>query len=115
MRRDDSYRLSRIVELGRQLSEVIEQERITRADILGSFKVQWLITTPLYNIGEQAYCVSQEFKEAHPELPWSGVAGMRHRLVHDYEGTNWSLISAIVFDELPEFIDGVERILGNSE
>lgn len=115
MKRDDPYRLSRIVEIGHQLSEVMAQERITRADILDSLKVQWLITTPLYNIGEQAHCVSQEFKEAHPELPWSGVSGMRHRLVHDYEGTNWSLISTIVFDELPEFVDGVERILNNME
>ena len=27
----------------------------------------------------------------------------RHRLVHDYEDTNWSIICDIIFDVLPEF------------
>ena len=110
MKRGDSYRLARIVELGGQLYRVIEEEDIGRADVLSDLKTQWMITTPLYNIGEQAYCVSSEFKAAHPELPWSGVSGLRHRLVHDYEGTNWQLIATIVFDELPEFIAGVEKL-----
>ena len=110
MKRDDPYRLTRIVELGKQLYRVIEEEGIGREDVLSDLKTQWLITTPLYNIGEQAYCISPEFKAAHPELPWSGVSGLRHRLVHDYEGTNWRLIATIVFDELPGFIAGVEKL-----
>ena len=32
------------------------------------------------------------------------ISGLRHRLVHDYDGTNWSIISDVVFEELPELI-----------
>lgn len=35
-------------------------------------------------IGEAAYMISQEFKDAHPETPWKIIIGMRHFLVHGY-------------------------------
>lgn len=35
-------------------------------------------------VGECAYMLSHEFKEAHPEVPWADIAGMRHHLVHGY-------------------------------
>lgn len=35
-------------------------------------------------IGEAARKVSAEFRDAHPEIPWPGVIGMRNRLVHEY-------------------------------
>ncbi len=35
---------------------------------------------------------------------------MRHRLVHDYDGTNWSIIVEVVFDELPGFVKEIKKI-----
>lgn len=32
------------------------------------------------------------------------ISGLRHRLVHDYDGTNWSIISDVVFEGIA-FID----------
>ena len=39
------------------------------------------------------------------------ISGLRHRLVHDYEGTNWSIIADVVFDDLPDFLDRIETII----
>ena len=108
----DAERLARISNFGARLMEAIADEGITRDAIVSDYRVQWLIATPLYNIGEQTYHVSRELKEAHPEVPWSGVSGLRHRLVHEYEGTNWTMIADIVFDELPPFLKQVEEIRG---
>ena len=71
--------------------------------------MQWLVTTPLYNIGEHVYNLSQQYKEEHSEIQWSMIAGLRHRLVHDYEGTNWNIIADVVFDELPVLIKQLEE------
>ena len=35
-------------------------------------------------VGEAVYMLSKQFKDSHPELPWTDIAGMRHVLVHDY-------------------------------
>ena len=101
--RDDQYRLRRISELGTQLSCVI-------ADLLNDLETQWLVTTPLFNIGEQANRVSRQLVEQHPEIPWAEISGLRHRLAHDYEGTNWTMIAEVVFDELPAFIKQIEEL-----
>jgi uncharacterized protein with HEPN domain len=42
-------------------------------------------------IGEAASHVSVEFREAHPEIPWDDIIGMRHRLVHDYRNIDLDL------------------------
>lgn len=39
-------------------------------------------------IGEAARQVSREFTEAHPEVPWANITGMRHKVVHDYLGVD---------------------------
>lgn len=65
----------------------------------------------MYNIGEQIYKISNELKKENPEIPWSMVSGLRHRLVHDYEGINWTIIVEVVFDEMGKFIDSIQKLI----
>lgn len=109
--KDDSYRLKRISTLGHQLLDVVKSKPITKSEVLADFEIQWLISTPLYNIGEQVNCLSSDFVENYPEIPWSQIAGLRHRLVHDYEGINWTLIAAVLFEELETFIKQIDSLL----
>ena len=44
-------------------------------------------------------------------MPWSQIAGVRHRLVHDYEGVNWSIIVDIIFDEMDAAIQKMQDIV----
>lgn len=73
--------------------------------------MQWLVTTPLYNIGEHVYAISKEYKNEHPDIPWAMISGLRHRLVHDYDGTNWNIISDVVFEELPLLISQIQDLV----
>lgn len=72
---------------------------------------QWAVTTPLYNIGEQVYQLSDEFKKRYPKQPWGMVSGLRHRLVHDYDGINWSIIVEVFFEDMEPFVEVVRKIL----
>lgn len=110
----DRYRLERILEIGSQLQDVMNRREITAEDVEGDLETQWLVTTPLFNMGEQANGLSKEFVSAHPEVPWAQIAGLRHRLVHNYEGTNWSIISTVLLDEIPAFTDQVRAILDST-
>ncbi len=93
MKKSDIERLKKIVSLWEALSGEIMQRGITRELLLTEQFSQWAVTTPIYNIGEQVYQLSPEFKKEYPGIPWSVVSGLRHRLVHDYDGINWSLIA----------------------
>lgn len=111
MKYSDRQRLQKITETGHRLLQYLEKNQLTPECVLEDYTLQWTITTPLYNIGEHTYHVSAELKQNHPEIPWNQVSGLRHRLVHDYDGTNWNIVNEIIFRELPLFIQQAEEIL----
>lgn len=110
MKYSDAQRLEKIRVTTQKLLDYIEQAALTREDVMEQEPVRWTITTPLYNIGEQAYYLSDSFKAAHDDIPWAKISGLRHRLVHDYENTNWGLICTVIFEILPDFLRSVEAI-----
>ena len=107
----DKQRLQKLYLNACRLNQYIKDKKIKKEDLLQEYSLQWLVTTPLYNIGEQAYRITDEFKEQHSEIEWNMIAGLRHRLVHDYDGTNWNIIVEVVFDELPLLVEKIEKIL----
>ena len=111
MRKPDKERLKKIVAAWDTLKVQMEQRGITPELLLEDEFSQWAVTTPLYNIGEQVYQLSSEFKAEYPELPWNMVAGLRHRLVHDYDGINWSIIFEVLFEDMEPFVQAVRDIL----
>lgn len=111
MKYSDEQRIRKILEYSLKLCNYIKENSITKDRLMNEYSLQWLVTTPLYNIGEHAYNISKEYKEEHSEIPWGMISGLRHRLVHDYDGTNWSIISDVVFDELPLLISQLQEFI----
>lgn len=111
MNNSDKERMKKAVKLWSELSDQLKQHNVTKEKLLNDQFSQWAITTPIYNIGEQIYKISREFKEIHPELPWSKVSGLRHRLVHEYDEINWTVISNVVFYEMEPFVNSIKQLL----
>ena len=111
MKYTDIQRLQKVISIIEQLNDYLEENQITEESIENSYSVQWTVTTPLYNIGEHIYNISAEFKKDHPDIPWSRISGLRHRLVHDYEGTNWEIICQVLFQELPVFLGEIKTMM----
>lgn len=62
-----------------------------------------VVRSVLYSIGvigEAVKAVDQDFKDAHPEIPWRAIAGIRDRIVHEYFRTNTRRIWDVVQDDL---------------
>lgn len=110
MKYSDSQRIEKMRETTKKLLDYIEQAGITKEDILTSETIQWTVTTPLYNIGEQAYYLSDEYKEAHPSIPWPKIAGLRHKLVHNYYETSWEIIAMTIYSVLPGFYEEICKL-----
>lgn len=113
MKKSDQERLKKIISTWEKLSGQMKERSITPEQLLNDEFSQWAVTTPLYNIGEQVYQLTDELKKRYQEQPWSMVAGLRHRLVHDYDGTNWSIIVEVVFEDMEPFVESVKQILGD--
>ena len=112
MKYSDQQRVNKIYEYARKLTQYVRDNNITREALLTDFSLQWLVTTPLYNIGEHAYNLSAEYKSEHADVPWTIISGLRHRLVHDYDGTNWEMIVEVVFEDIPALLLQLENLVG---
>ena len=111
MKKSDNERIKKIIDIWSSLQLQIKEHSITKENLLNDEFLQWAVTTPLYNIGEQVYKISDDTKNQYPDIIWSIVAGLRHRLVHDYEGINWSIIVEVIFDEMDDFVNSIKQII----
>lgn len=53
-------------------------------------------------IGEAARRISLVFKEAHPEIPWAQMVGLRNLVTHEYEKVDLQIIWKIANENVPE-------------
>ncbi len=55
-------------------------------------------------IGEAAKNVSKDFRDSHPEIPWTKVISQRNVLVHEYGEIRHERIWAVATIHIPELI-----------
>lgn len=63
-------------------------------------------------VGEAAYQVSDTFKQAHPQIDWFKIAGLRHRIVHDYRRVDDETLWRITRKYVPPLVEELERLIG---
>ena len=61
-------------------------------------------------IGEAATRLSEQFRNAHPQLPWNEIVGMRHRLVHGYFEINIARVWQTAINDLPGLVETLEKL-----
>jgi len=62
-------------------------------------------------LGEAARRVSPPFQQAHLEIPWREIVGMRHKVVHDYLEVDYDLVWDVVTAELPALVSRLEQFV----
>lgn len=62
-------------------------------------------------VGEAAWKLTKATQLAHPDVPWLLIAGMRHRLFHDYGEIDPSTAFKAAKEHLPALLGRVRQIL----
>jgi len=108
MRRDDATLLDimNAAQLGVQFSEAVD-----RAAFLADAKTQSAVLHQLLILGEAVKRLSAEFRSAHPELPWKMMAGMRDKLVHEYDSVDLDEAWKTAKHDLPKVISALEPLV----
>lgn len=75
--------------------------------------VQDGVVRELEIIGEASRNLSDEFRDHHPEIPWSAIVGMRNRITHAYFDLDLEAIWDAVKQDLPVLKAQVEAILAS--
>jgi len=71
------------------------------ADFHADEKLQLAVIRLLEIVGEAGNDLSDDFKEQHPEIPWSQITATRNRLIHGYFDVDLDIVWKIVSQDVP--------------
>ena len=83
---------------------------LDRSNFLDDSKTQAAVLHELLVIGEAVKRLSEEFRTAHPEVPWKLIAGTRDKLIHHYDVVDLEEVWSMVTSDLPLLIRLVEPL-----
>jgi uncharacterized protein with HEPN domain len=108
MNRDLSYLLD-IANTCRTILELLEG--INKELFLVDKRTHLAILYEITITGEIVKRLSPEFRQEYPEIPWKQIAGMRDKLVHDYNKVDLDLTWEVTQSSIPELLNFVLPLL----
>lgn len=78
-------------------------------------KTQSAVLHQLLVLGEAAKRLSMEFRAGHPEIPWLLIAGMRDKLIHEYDEVDLEEVWKTARRDIPDLLRFVEPLLPEEE
>lgn len=108
MDRDDAYLLDMLIAARRAHAFCASAtwDEFQRSDLH-----QYAVFKAVEILGEAARLVSPARREAHPEIPWQQIAGMRNKLIHEYFRIDLPTVWQTVHEDLPPLIAQLERLV----
>ena len=84
---------------------------LSKANFLKDELKQNAIIRKLEVIGEATKNIPSSFRNKHPSVEWSKIAGLRDKLIHHYFGINLERVWTIIRRDLPKLKDDIKIIL----
>lgn len=73
-------------------------------------KTQSAILHQLLLLGEAVKRLSEEFRARRPQVPWRVIAGMRDKLIHEYDAVDLDEVWKTVTSDIPQLIALLEPL-----
>lgn len=84
---------------------------MTRDQFLTDAKTLKAVVADLTIIGEAARHVPHATTQAHPQIPWALMTGMRHRIVHGYYQVDPVVVWDTCQNDLPQLVQPLQQLL----
>jgi uncharacterized protein with HEPN domain len=109
MARDDRLTVEQMLAAVRRIRAIVGGR--TR-DAFEADEVRQLALSHLIQLlGEAASRTSAAFRDAHPEVPWGQLVGMRNRIVHGYDHVDPDIVWRVATEDVEPVLAALERIL----
>ena len=84
--------------------------KISRFDFDRNVMIQDAVIRNIEIIGEATKKISKTFTQSHQEIPWSEMAGMRDKLIHDYLDVDIDVVWKTIEVDLPLLKEIISKI-----
>lgn len=112
MQHDDLVYVGQMFDLGRKIDD--RARTLDRGGFDADENVRLALTHLIQTLGEAARRVSAGFQSAHPDVPWSEIIGMRHKIVHDYLSVDFDLVWDVSRHEVPRLLAQLRPLVHDS-
>jgi len=103
----DKLRIAHILKSAAQIADIVSHPKDK------ALSVQANADSLCYHfilIGEASSAISDDFKAAHPEVPWAVMKQMRNILVHEYMQTNMDIVWDTATKDVPELVQQLKAL-----
>ncbi|MBQ9020096.1 DUF86 domain-containing protein [Candidatus Saccharibacteria bacterium] len=108
----DVFLLEMIITYADELKSAISDYSIDEQVIEDNASFRGMVAFFVLQIGEISRSLSDQFKEAHPEVEWGMIAGMRNTIVHSYGKILPDILWSTVISDIPKFRDFCAKQIG---
>ena len=101
-RRDDSHRFGDMLRYANLAIETLSNDPLEQLeqDIVKAAALSKFVE----NVGEAAYKLQPSSLALYPNIDWTNIINMRHRLVHEYYDIRMDILYEVIADYLPAMI-----------
>ena len=85
--------------------------KLTKKAFLRDVKTQSAILHQLLLIGEAVKRLSEDFRAEHAQISWIRIAGMRDKLIHQYDAVDLDEVWKTVTKDIAPLIFFLERLI----
>jgi len=75
------------------------------------FRINFAVVRALEIIGEASKRLPDDLRQRYPAVPWKGMAGMRDRIVHEYDNVDLQIVWDVVMKDIPHIKPQIQQIL----
>lgn len=83
----------------------------SKAQFLTDRKTQAAVMHELLIVGEAVKRLTETFRRDHPKIPWRQIAGMRDRLIHDYDDIDLDEVWKTTVDDVPDLLSYLQPLV----
>jgi uncharacterized protein with HEPN domain len=109
MTRDDRLTVQQMLHTVRRIRAIVHGQ--TR-EAFDADEVRQLALLHLIQVlGEAASRTAAAYRDAHPELPWTQMIGMRNRIVHGYDDVDPDIVWRVATEDVEPVLAVLERMV----
>ena len=84
---------------------------VSYAQFEADFRINFAVVRALEIIGEATKRLPDGLRQAYPDIPWRGMAGMRDRIIHAYDTVDFEIVWDVVKKDIPHIKSQIQQIL----
>ena len=108
--KDDAYFIGRISD---DLAFIIRHMNGVDQDAFaGNEILQDSMLFRLIQVSENAWKLSEGYREQHSVIPWTAISGLRNRIVHDYGNVDLSIVFETLKKDIPALMYIMKQEIG---